>query len=73
MIEGKEYLEWKKRVFLLDLADLELEKRFQNRKINKKEKEKIKKILNKLWVNVWDYYPNKNSSIEEAFKLNFRQ
>lgn len=66
-----QYLDWKMKVFALDLADSELERKFQNKEINKKERKKIKKFLNILWIRVWDYYPNKNSSIEEAFKLNF--
>ncbi|MBU0466135.1 MAG: hypothetical protein KJ718_03930 [Nanoarchaeota archaeon] len=67
------YFEWEKRVFALDLADAKLERKFKNNEIKKKEKNKIKKYLNKLWINVWDYYPDKNQSVEEAFKLNFGQ
>ncbi|MBS3077842.1 hypothetical protein J4233_06290 [Candidatus Pacearchaeota archaeon] len=65
------YFEWKKRVFALDLADAELERKFKNNEIKKKEKIKVKKYLNKLWIQLWDYYPDKNPLIEEAFKLNF--
>ena len=40
------YFEWKKRVFALDLADAELERKFKNNEIKKKEKIKVKKYLN---------------------------
>jgi hypothetical protein len=66
-----EELEWEKRVFVLSVMDLELEKKFKNKEINKKQKKKIKNNLDDLWIKVWDYYPNKNPSVEKAFKSSF--
>ncbi|MFH0831727.1 MAG: hypothetical protein V1886_02565 [archaeon] len=71
MISEDRYLEWKKRVFLLDLAEIKLERMSQEGQINENKKRKIKKRLNELWIRVWDYYPDKNPSVEKAFKLNF--
>ncbi len=64
------YLEWKKRVFILDLAEIRLKKSLEEKKINKLKYNKLKRMLGREWIKNWDYYPDKNPSVEEAFKLN---
>ena len=66
-----EYLEWKKRVFILDFIEIKLKKSLDEKKISKIKYNKIKRMLGKEWIKNWDYYPDKNPSVEEAFKLNF--
>lgn len=70
-MESDKYLDWKKRVFILDLAEIKLKKSLEEGKINKIKYNKIKRILGKEWLKNWDYYPDKNQSVEQAFKLNF--
>jgi len=71
MTSQDKYLVWKKRVFILDLAEIKLKKALEEGKISKIKYNKIKKILGKEWLKNWDYYPDKNQSVEQAFKLNF--
>jgi hypothetical protein len=70
MSEDK-YLEWKKRVFILDLAEIKLKKSLDEGKISKRKYNKLKRMLGKEWLKNWDYYPDKNPSVEQAFKINF--
>lgn len=69
---GEEYKRWKIAVYYLDMAEIRLLELYESKKITKRKRNKIKKILNDLWINVWDYYPNKNPSVEKAFKSCFR-
>lgn len=71
MTSQDKYLEWKKRVFILDLAEIKLKKSLDEGKISKKKYNQIKRVLGKEWLKNWDYYPDKNPSIEQAFKINF--
>ncbi len=71
MISQDKYLEWKKRVFILDLAEIKLKQSLEDKKISKIRYNKLKRMLGKEWIKNWDYYPDKNPSVEEAFKLNF--
>lgn len=71
MTSEDKYLEWKKRVFILDLAEIRLKKSLEEKKINKLKYNKLKRMLGREWIKNWDYYPDKNPSVEEAFKLNF--
>ena len=71
MISEDKYLEWKKRVFILDLAEIKLKKSLDDGKISKRKYNKIKRMLGKEWIKNWDYYPDKNPLVEQAFKTNF--
>ena len=71
MTSQDKYLEWKKRVFILDLAEIKLKKSLEQGKISKRKYNKIKRMLGKEWLKNWDYYPDKNYSVEQAFKINF--
>lgn len=71
MTSQDKYLEWKKRVFILDLAEIKLKKMLDEEKISKIKYNKIKRRLGNEWIKNWDYYPDKNPSVEQAFKLNF--
>ena len=71
MTSQDKYLEWKKRVFILDLAEIKLKKSLEQGKISKRKYNKIKRMLGKEWLKNWDYYPDKNPSVEQAFKINF--
>jgi hypothetical protein len=72
MISDKNKLtEWKKRVVILDVAELKLKEALDNKKISKVKYNNFKRILGKAWIKNWDYYPEKNPSIEKAFDLNF--
>ena len=71
MTSQDKYLEWKKRVFILDLAEVKLKKMLDEEKISKRRYNQIKRMLGKEWLKNWDYYPDKNPSVEQAFKLNF--
>jgi len=66
-----EFKEFKRKVFLLNLADLKLEELYKNKKINKKKKKEIKKFLGGLWESLEDFLQDKNPSMKEAFKLGF--
>lgn len=71
MTSQDKYLEWKKRVFILDLAEIKLKKSLEEEKISKRRYNKLKRMLGKEWLKNWDYYPDKNPSVEQAFKINF--
>lgn len=71
MTSQDKYLEWKKRVFILDLAEIRLKKSLEQGKISKRKYNKLKRMLGKEWLKNWDYYPDKNPSVEQAFKINF--
>lgn len=66
-----ELMEWKKKVFALDIAEIKLERLYKEGKINENKKRKIKKILNKFWIKIWDFHPDLSGSEKEFFKLNF--
>ncbi|MBW2996288.1 hypothetical protein KY332_03235 [Candidatus Woesearchaeota archaeon] len=71
MSSNLQLIEWKKKVILLDYADYELERRFNDGIISKKEKKGIKKILDQMWIEIWNYYPHSNPLLKERFHLNF--
>ena len=64
---------WKEKVDALIYAELKLNYLCKLKQLSEKEKKKIKKILRHMWLNVGDCLPHPNQSLEEAFKLNFRQ
>ena len=70
MIEDKLF-EFKKRVILLDIAEIKIKEALKEKNITKKRFKELKKIIGRLRIKVWDYYPNENPSIEKAFKLGF--
>ena len=71
MSSEERHLKWKKRVLILDLAEAKLKKDLVQKKISKRKYNKIKRMLGKEWIKNWDYYPDKNLSVEQAFKSNF--
>ena len=66
-----ELLEWKKKVIALDIAEIKLEKAYKEGRISEEKKVKIKKILNRLWIKIWDFHPDLSESEKEFFKFNF--
>ena len=66
-----ELMEWKRKVIALDITEIRLEKLYKEVKIKENKKKKIKKILNKYWINIWDFHPDLSESEKEFFKLNF--
>jgi hypothetical protein len=62
---------WKMLVTFIDLSEQKFQKLCNERKITNKEKKKIEGKFEDLWIKVWDFYPDKNPSIEKAFKDNF--
>jgi len=66
-----EIAQWKKKVFALDIAEIRLERLYKKGEIDENKKKKIKKILNKLWIKIWDFHPDLSESEKEFFKLNF--
>ncbi len=71
MIIDLEMIEWKRKVISLHEAEYKLEKYSKEGKISSRERKKIKKIIDQLWIKNWDFYPDKNPLIEQCFKLNF--
>lgn len=57
---------WKEEVDDLICLELELEK--EEDKFTSEEKKKIKKIIQQIWLHIWDYCPHPNKLIEQAFK-----
>lgn len=66
-----ELKEWNKKVIALDIAEIRLEKAYKEGKINENKKKKIKKMINKYWIKIWDFHPDLSESEKEFFKLNF--
>jgi hypothetical protein len=64
-------LQWKARVAWLNMAELRLDKYYSEGKINKQQNEKMKKIIDGFWLQIWDSYPRRDHSLEEAFHQNF--
>jgi hypothetical protein len=54
-----------KRVILLDKAEILLE---NNKKLTGKQHNKIKSMLNKCWIHIWDFEYNKEIN-EEYYRL----
>jgi len=71
MNPSKTLQDWKMKVLLLDMADRQLEVLCVKGTITKRKRNKIKKEIDHCWIKLWDSYPNKSSSIEKTFKLNF--
>jgi hypothetical protein len=67
----EEMFEWKKKVAILDVMELRLEKAYREKKISRKNKEKIKKKINMAWIRIWDSHPNQHPLCKELFELNF--
>ena len=70
-IISEELIGWNRRIDLLHYAEHKLEKHFAEGKITKQQREKLKKIISKMWINIWKSHPDNNPSLEEAFELNF--
>ena len=68
---SKELIDWKKRVTSLHYLEYELEIIHKKGEINKKERNKIKKIIDNMWLDIWKFHPDNDFSLEQAFKLNF--
>lgn len=64
-------IEWKKKVMNLHLAEYNIERYYNERKISKKEKKEMKKLIDEIWIKIWEFHPDKNPLLEQAFKLNF--
>lgn len=64
---------WKEKVDTLIYAECKLNYLYKYGKISKKEKKKLQKIINQMWLRISDCHPHSNSSLEQAFKLNFGQ
>ncbi len=64
---------WKEKVDVLIYAELKLDSLYKHKRISEKEKKKLKKIINKMWIQVADSRSHPNPELEQAFKLNFRQ
>ncbi len=62
-----ELKEWKKKVIALDLAEIRLERLYKQGKIKENKKRKIKKILNKYWIKIWNFHPDLSDSEKEFF------
>jgi hypothetical protein len=70
-MDDERYLEWKQKGEILNLIEIRLRENYENGKIKKRKRNKIKKMLNKCWIQLWDFYPDKNLSVEQAFKSCF--
>ncbi len=64
---------WKEKVDTIIYAELKLNYLYKHGKISEKEKNKLKKIINQMWLHVSDSRPHPNPLLEEAFKPNFGQ
>ncbi len=71
MFENQKEYSWKARLYYLDWAEVTLTNMYESGQITKRKKNKIKKVLDQYWIMLWDYYPDKNPLIEEAFKSSF--
>jgi len=56
---------WENRVAKLNILDVLLEK--NKSKLTKKHYKMFKDKLNDAWINIWDYYPDKNPEISRVF------
>ena len=66
-----ELLEWKRKVVALNIAEIKVEKSYKEGKISDEKRRKIKKVLNRFWIKIWDFHPDLSESEKEFFKLNF--
>lgn len=66
-----ELVEWKRKVLLLHYYEYLIMSNYSAGKINKKEKEELKKVIDMHWIHIWQVHPDKNLPVENAFKLNF--
>ncbi|GAG24716.1 unnamed protein product [marine sediment metagenome] len=62
---------WNRRIDLLHYAEHKLEKYVAEGKITKQQRKKLKKIISKMWIDIWKFHPDNNPLLEEAFELNF--
>ena len=63
---------WKQKVDTLIYAEYKLKYLYENEKITEKEKKKLQKTINQMWLNLANSQAHPNPSLEEAFKLHFR-
>ena len=64
-------IEWKKKVWLLHILDYKTEKYFLEGKISKKGYKTLKRVIDSSWLNIFDYHPDSNPQLSEAFHKNF--
>ena len=62
---------WKQKVDTLIYAEYKLKYLYKNKKISEKERKKLQKIINQMWLQISDSRPHPNPELEQAFKLNF--
>lgn len=70
-IEEAPRIEWNKKVNKLNEADEKILDMLKNGTLSKRKYNQYKKVLNKLWIRIWDYYPDKNPLMTEIYKKNF--
>ena len=64
--------EWNRRVDLLHFAELKLDQYIKEKKLTRKEIQRIKKRISQMWLDIWKFHPDQNYSLEQSFDLNFR-
>jgi len=64
-------VEWKKKVWLLHILECKTDEYFSKNKINKREYETLKKVIDSTWLRIFDCYPDSNPQLTEAFHKNF--
>ncbi len=63
--------EWNRNVWKLSLIEITLENRFKDGIIKKDEYKKNKKVIDSIWVRIFDFHPDQHPLSKEIFKLNF--
>ena len=60
-------IEWKYHVTQLHLIEDEIEKIPKGRMKNR-----LKRMMKEFWLSVWNYHPDQNENLTEAFERNFK-
>ena len=59
--------DWKAQVCTLHAIDNEIELMPKG-----KEKFRLQRLIKEMWLMIWDYYPEKNESVSNAYYKNFK-
>jgi hypothetical protein len=68
---SEEIQKWNKGVWILNLIERKLEKKFKEELISKKEYKRNKEIINLAWIRIWDFHPEQHPYAKELFKKHF--
>jgi hypothetical protein len=64
---------WNELGRYLNYCDIRLASKIRCKTISKKEQKRIKGLLNKAWIRIWEIHPDQHPELTKLYKLHFEE